>query len=135
MPRWVDPLPALKQRAADEINILLAGWTQEYAAAFLEASQARISELRHGKLEAFSLDRLVTYLSRLGRVVELATSKREGISVHPHRDPRLAALNASKQSKKRKKPEAIPSRPGRVSSASINGSNDSADFAEDELSR
>ena len=89
MPRWVDPLPALKRRVADEINILLFGWTQEYAASFLDTSQARVSELRHSRLEGFSLDRLVRYLSRLGRDIEITTSKRPGLSVHDHRDPRL----------------------------------------------
>src|SRR5258708_4268891 len=99
MPAWVDPLPALKRRAADEINILLAGWTQEYAAAFLQTTQPRISELRRGRLERFSLDLLVRYLSHLGREIELVTTKRAGLSVHDHRDPRLLSITGIGEAK------------------------------------
>jgi predicted XRE-type DNA-binding protein len=74
--RFSDPVPALKRRVADEILLLLAGWTQEYAADFMGATQSRISELRNGKLERFSLDRLVRYLARLGREIQIVTTKR-----------------------------------------------------------
>jgi predicted XRE-type DNA-binding protein len=74
--RFSDPVPALKRRVADEILLLLDGWTQEYAADFMGATQSRMSELRNGKLERFSLDRLVRYLARLGREIEIVTTKR-----------------------------------------------------------
>lgn len=93
MPLWIDPVPALKHRVADEISVLLEGWTQEYAAAFLRTSQPRVSEIRRGKLDRFSLDRLVRYLSRLGRDIEVVTTKRPEFSVHNHRDPRLRTGN------------------------------------------
>jgi predicted XRE-type DNA-binding protein len=90
---WVDPVPALKRRVADEILVLLEGWTQEYAADFLGARQPRMSELRRGRLDRFTLDRLVRYLSRLHRDIEIVTTKRPDLSVLEHRDPRLEELN------------------------------------------
>jgi predicted XRE-type DNA-binding protein len=83
--RFSDPVPALKRRVADEILLLLDGWTQEYAANFMGATQSRMSELRRGKLERFSLDRLVRYLARLGREIQIVTTKRATLSVLDHR--------------------------------------------------
>jgi predicted XRE-type DNA-binding protein len=86
MPRWVDPLPGLKRRVADEILILTDGWSQSFAASFMDVSQSRVSDLRRGHLERMSLDRMVQCLSRLDRVVEIRTTRAPGFSVHPHRD-------------------------------------------------
>ena len=91
MPRWVDPVPALRRRVADEILVLLEGWRQDYAADFLGATQPRMSELRRGHLERFTLDRLVRYLSRLNRDIEIVTAKRPEFTVLDHRDPRLTS--------------------------------------------
>jgi predicted XRE-type DNA-binding protein len=88
MTRWVDPIPALKRRIADEILILTEGWSQTFAASYMQASQARVSELRHGDLSNISLERLVQCLSRCGRDVEL-TTVRNGLSkslAHAHID-------------------------------------------------
>jgi predicted XRE-type DNA-binding protein len=84
MPRWEDPVPGLKRRVADEILVLTDGWSQSYAAAFMVVSQSRVSDLRRGNLDRISLDRLVQCLSRLGRRVEIRTSRTGGPSVHPH---------------------------------------------------
>jgi predicted XRE-type DNA-binding protein len=81
MPRWIDPVPALKRRVADEILLLLDGWTQEYAADFIRTTQPKVSELRRGHLERFSLDRLVRYLSRLHRDIEIVSIPRAGPSI------------------------------------------------------
>ncbi|MFC4764802.1 helix-turn-helix domain-containing protein [Dyella koreensis] len=43
--------------------------TQTDAAKILQVSQSRISDLRRGKVEKFSLDMLVTFASRMGRSV------------------------------------------------------------------
>src|SRR5205814_728164 len=75
-PRWIDPVPALKQRVADEILSLLRGWNQDYAADFIGATQPKVSELRRGHLDRFTLDRLVRYLSRLHRDIEIVTTPR-----------------------------------------------------------
>ncbi|GLS18648.1 transcriptional regulator [Labrys miyagiensis] len=51
------------------------GWTQKEAAAKLGVSQPRISELSHGKIDLFSLDQLVNYLSKLGLRVDMHIEK------------------------------------------------------------
>lgn len=84
MPRWVDPLPGLKRRVADEILILMDGWSQSFAASFMHVSQSRVSDLRRGNLERISLDRLVQCLSRLDRRIEITTTRMPGLGLHPH---------------------------------------------------
>jgi predicted XRE-type DNA-binding protein len=84
MARWIDPVPALKRRVADEILLLLDGWRQDYAADFVGATQPKISELLRGHLERFTLDRLVRYLSRLHRDIEIVTTRRPGPSPFSH---------------------------------------------------
>lgn len=91
----VDPLPALKQRILDEILVLLEDWSQASAAQLLRTTQPRVSELRRGNVEHFSLDRLVRYLSHLGREVELVTTRRPGFEIHDRYDPRLEAFSRS----------------------------------------
>ena len=51
--------------------ILSQGWTQEEAAAFFGETQPRISNLMNGDLGRFSIDKLITLLSRAGLTVEL----------------------------------------------------------------
>jgi predicted XRE-type DNA-binding protein len=45
------------------------GWTQAKAARMLGIAQPRISELVHGKIERFTVDTLLQYLSMLGKRV------------------------------------------------------------------
>ena len=86
MSHWVDPIPALKRRVADEIVVLMDGWSQTFAASFLELPQSRVSELRRGDVHNVSLERLLQSLSRLGRDIEITTSHAAGRGlVHPHR--------------------------------------------------
>jgi len=49
--------------------------TQTQAAKLLGVKPPRISELMHGKIGKFSLDLLVSYLSRLGKRVEFRILK------------------------------------------------------------
>ncbi len=49
--------------------------TQEDAAAVLDVSQARISDLYRGKIGRFTVDMLISLLSRVGQVVEVHTRK------------------------------------------------------------
>lgn len=44
---------------------------QTDAARVLKVSQSRVSDLRRGKTEKFSLDMLVTFAARMGKAVEL----------------------------------------------------------------
>jgi predicted XRE-type DNA-binding protein len=71
---WIDPVPALKRRLADEILLIMDGWSQSYAASFMHVSQSCVSDLRNGHLDRISLERLVRSLARLNRRVEIHTS-------------------------------------------------------------
>jgi predicted XRE-type DNA-binding protein len=84
MPHWVDPIPALKQRIAAEVLVLTEGWSQTFAASFMQVSQARVSELRRGDLSKLSLERLIQCLSQLGRELEITTVRNGRGRVHPH---------------------------------------------------
>lgn len=70
---------ALKRQIAGAIVCAIDGWTQGNAAGLLGIDQPRISDLRNGRLERFSLDQLVTLLTRADASVELV------ISPHPMR--------------------------------------------------
>jgi predicted XRE-type DNA-binding protein len=72
----VDPIPALKRQAAAEIVILLGTWNADDIASVLRTDQPRISDLRRGKLDRFSLETLIRYLVRLRRDVALTISPR-----------------------------------------------------------
>ena len=48
------------------------GWTQQEASKMLGIGQLRVSDLVRGKWEKFSLDMLVTLVTRTGKHVELA---------------------------------------------------------------
>ena len=56
------------------------GLTQVKAARLLGVSQPRVSALRRGKLELFSIDALVEMLARLGVGVTLQTRKRKRVA-------------------------------------------------------
>lgn len=48
--------------------------SQAEAARVLKVSQSRVSDLRRGKVEKFSLDMLVTFAARMGNNVELVVA-------------------------------------------------------------
>ena len=52
------------------------GLTQVQAAELLGVSQPRISDLKRGRIERFSIDALVDLLSRLGIPVTITTGRR-----------------------------------------------------------
>jgi predicted XRE-type DNA-binding protein len=62
-----------KARLALEINTIIdeRGLTQAKAAALLDAAQPKISALARYKLEGFSVERLMTYLTALDRDVQI----------------------------------------------------------------
>jgi predicted XRE-type DNA-binding protein len=66
-----DPLREMKQQVAAGILARLAGWNQAYAAELLGTWQPRMSDLRKGRLDSFSLDQLLRYAIRLEVVVRL----------------------------------------------------------------
>lgn len=67
-----------KTRLALEINAIIEerGLTQAKAAVLLGASQPKISALARYKLEGFSVERLMTYLTALDRDVQIVIKKK-----------------------------------------------------------
>ena len=57
-----------------EREIKARKWTQAAAANALGIAQPRVNDLLRGRLERFSIDALVEYLSRLGVQVRIETS-------------------------------------------------------------
>jgi predicted XRE-type DNA-binding protein len=66
------PQAAASMRARSELMIKLAeqirrsGWTQRDAAAQLDVTQPRVSDLVRGRIELFSLDMLVDMAAAVG---------------------------------------------------------------------
>jgi predicted XRE-type DNA-binding protein len=79
-----DPIPALKQHLGRELACLLAGWNADDIAALIGTDRPRISELRRGKLDRFSLETLIRYLTRLRYHVSV-TPTRAVAGRTPHR--------------------------------------------------
>lgn len=78
-PPPVDIVSSFKRQIAAAIVRALEGWTQVNAAALLGLDQPRVSNLRNGRLERFSLDQLTRLLARVDASVELT------ITAHPRR--------------------------------------------------
>jgi predicted XRE-type DNA-binding protein len=70
MPR-PDPIPELKREAAAALAELLAQWSAHDVAAYIGTDAQRVMEIRRGKLDRFSLETLIRYLTRLHQRVEL----------------------------------------------------------------
>ena len=70
---WVDPIPALKRQAAERIVVLIDGCSAHEVASRMGTDQPRISDLRRGRLERFSLETLIRYLTHLRQDVSIET--------------------------------------------------------------
>ena len=64
-----------KLMAAIKSYIKTEGVTQTEAAKRFDVAQSRISEIYQGKIELFSVDKLINMLSRVGRHVEITIHK------------------------------------------------------------
>jgi predicted XRE-type DNA-binding protein len=62
--RIADPIPPLKEQLARELVARVDGWTLEYAASFLGTDAPRMSNLRRGRLERFSLEHLIRLVTQ-----------------------------------------------------------------------
>jgi len=80
----IDPIPALKREAGAQLAVLVAGWNADDIAYLLGTDRSRIAELRRGKLDRFSLERLIRFLARAGQIVELRVTA----PVRPYRKAR-----------------------------------------------
>jgi len=76
-----DPIPELKQEAARELARIIHSWNAHDIAVSLGTDQPRISDLRRGKLDRFSLETLIRFLSRRRYRVQL--------TIEPELRPRL----------------------------------------------
>lgn len=79
----------LKARLAAELARVIAGrkLTQRAAADLMGIDQPKVSHLLHGRLGGFSADRLLTWLTALGRDVEIIVrtpARRRPGRVHVH---------------------------------------------------
>jgi predicted XRE-type DNA-binding protein len=66
-----DPIPALKRQLADAILEVAAQTNMHVAASVLGIDTARMSDLRRGRIERFSVERLIRLLAMVDRRVEL----------------------------------------------------------------
>lgn len=67
----------LKSRLASRIHSAIdeAGWTQTEAAEHLGLKQADVSKLTRGRLDGFSVERLLRLLSKLDFDIQISLSK------------------------------------------------------------
>jgi predicted XRE-type DNA-binding protein len=66
-----DPVPELKRLLGEEIRRRIDGWRTADIAVHLGTDQPRLSDIRRGKLERFSLETLVRFVTRLRCRVEV----------------------------------------------------------------
>jgi len=88
---WVDPIPEFKRQIAEELCLLTSHWTQANAAGHMHVSQSRISELRRGRLENISLEKLLQCLSHFSYELEIKsvrTTFRVNVRPLPGRKPK-----------------------------------------------
>ena len=73
----MSPLDLLKAKVAGAISrhVQAVGMTQAEAAEALGIDQPKVSKLLRGRLDEFSLDRLVSYATTLGHGVDVQISK------------------------------------------------------------
>jgi hypothetical protein len=71
-----DPIPQLKRDAASALAPLLAGWNANDIGVIIGADQPRVSDIKRGKLERFSLETLIRFLHRMDQRVTLQITPR-----------------------------------------------------------
>ena len=79
-----DPVPRLKEQLRQSILTEIGLMDQLGAAHMLGVDEARMSNLLHGRLDRFSLQRLIRLLARINRRVELSV-----VAVGPLPRPRF----------------------------------------------
>ena len=66
-----DPIPALKQQLVSALLSRLANLNVSIAARVIEVDDARMSDLRHGRIARFSVERLIRLLATVDQRVTL----------------------------------------------------------------
>jgi predicted XRE-type DNA-binding protein len=69
-----DPVPALKSQLAAELQGAIDGWETQELIYFLRVDQPRVSNLRNGRVERFSLEQLIRFLARMRIDVRVTTA-------------------------------------------------------------
>jgi predicted XRE-type DNA-binding protein len=67
-----DPIPAMKEQLRQAILAALGRKNQRFAARILGVHETRMSNIERGRLERFSLQKLIRLLARINRRVDLA---------------------------------------------------------------
>lgn len=93
-----DPIPDLKRQLATELAPLVAHWRRADVAVLIGTEPARVSDLRSGNVDRFSLETLIRYLSRLRHDVELRVVKRMRREAPPQLIGRASARSAKQRS-------------------------------------
>jgi len=65
------PIAALRQQLADEIQRLVDDFPTVISARLLCIDERRMADLRHGRAQRFSLERLIRMLAQIDRRVDL----------------------------------------------------------------
>ena len=66
-----DPIPDLKEQLRQAILAEVGHWSQVTAAAVIGIDQARMSKLERGRLERFSLEKLIRILASIDQRVDI----------------------------------------------------------------
>jgi predicted XRE-type DNA-binding protein len=69
-----DPIAPLKRQLADEILTIAKTLDFFIAASLLELDPSRLSDLRRGRVERFSVERLIRILATVDRRVDVTVS-------------------------------------------------------------
>jgi predicted XRE-type DNA-binding protein len=69
-----DPIPALKEQLRRKIIALVGDWDQQVTAKRLGTDQPRMSDLRGGRLNRFSLEKLILFLTNLEQQVAITVT-------------------------------------------------------------
>lgn len=66
-----DPIPTLKEQLRKEILSAIEPWPQAVAAKVIGVDPPRVSDLVRGRLERFSLEKLICLLAAVDRRVDI----------------------------------------------------------------
>lgn len=75
----IDPIPELKRQVAAELVRVLASWKPTALQFVARIDRSRLSDLRRGKLDRFSLESLIRFLAQMRYRVELTVVKAERV--------------------------------------------------------
>jgi predicted XRE-type DNA-binding protein len=76
--RHDDPIPPIKRELAVELVRIMSSYRTTDVLANVRIDQPRVSDLRRGRLERISVERLIRWLSQMGYRVEFNLTKVPG---------------------------------------------------------